>query len=118
MAKRKKGVIPPHLKKYLFKKGRAARRKVKRVVRRARSRLRRKNPSGLRHARRQLSRVVYAIITADRGKTRLTYDGRHFSRRHAPRKFPTLSMAEATARRLLKQYPVLRSYKVYVRTSH
>ncbi len=141
MAKPKKGVIPPQLKKYLFK-----RRKAKRAIekiRRARlaldrktgrvSRLRRKNPVGhsrvgvrrLRHALAKTRRAsapkvrrVYGIITATRGGTRLHYDGRHFSKTHAPRKFPTLSAAEQTARVLLKKFPVLRGYAIEVRLSH
>lgn len=123
MAKPKKGVIPPQLRKYLFKR-RAKKKAATRVARRSRyrrarvARPRRRNPSGIRRARRALSRTVYGIITAERGGIRLMYDGRHFSRAHAPRKFPTLSLAESTARRLLKQYPVLRGYKVYIRTTH
>lgn len=125
MAKPKKGVVPPQLKKYLFKKRRASRlSEIKTAIAHEKARIatarihakRRRNPK--RPSRRGTARRVYGIITATRGGTRLTYDGRHFSKRHAARKFPTLALAESTARHLLKKYPVLRGYQIHVRLSH
>lgn len=113
MAKPKKGVIPPHLRKFLFKKGKAKRSSTRR---------RRKNPPTAFASRRRrhgktLTRRVYAIITATRAGKRLHFDGQHFSAKHAARKFVTLELATAKAKQLLKTFPVLRGYQVHVRLS-
>lgn len=141
MAKPKKGVIPPQLRKFLFKKGRGKTRRKRgtsralraiekiRASRRALDRRIGRNPLRRHTSVRRLTRRrqanpgspirrVYAIITATKGKTRLRYDGRHFSRAHAARKFITLAVAEAKARQLLKQFPVLRHYQIHIRMAH
>lgn len=153
MAKPKKGVIPPHLKKFLFKKGRkkkSVRRRSrrldmqaalnragrgkkgvsKRFARAAVLARRAKNPSGyaashrnallrrLRAARRARpapKRQLLTIITATKGGKCLSFDGAHFSNKHAPRKFPSISAADQKARELIRKFPILRSYAIHVR---
>lgn len=55
------------------------------------------------------------MLLASRGGTVLRYDGRNFSARGRAKLFGTLLGAYRKGESLLRRYPVLRTYKLYVR---
>lgn len=61
------------------------------------------------------SRPLLFIITAQKGVgKKMHFDGTNFSERARVSTFPTMNAAETKAQGLLKQYPVLRSYRVMI----
>lgn len=105
--------VPPQLRPYLFTKGRRKGRrkgKIKRVVRRhrvMRVRRRRRNPL-------QAPSVQHFIFARRGGGQRLHYNGEKFTTNGAPAYFRYKAQAETIARELLRKFPVLRTYDVYV----
>lgn len=112
MAKAKKGVIPPHLKKFLFKKGRhkrvAARRTVARrkpVKRRIiKKRARKVNPS-------LASRQYIKLIAFRAGGPAMHFDGKKFTTNGKPLPFTNEGAAQNIAQLLANQFPILHKYK-------
>ena|SRR6266487_4525539 len=98
MAKAKKGVMPPALKKYWAKH----RRGKKTVATKKKRRVRRKNPSGL------------FKLVAKKGSQRLTFNGMKFSSSAVGAVlFSNKGAAQAIAQRMVNQHPSLRTYKFY-----
>lgn len=140
MKRKRKGRVPPHLKKYLFKKGRrkvrAKKRKVsvtrKKLLRtrakqwrayakkqpdavvpeRYRKRPRRYNPSGRMQAGGMRERY---IIVAKRGPKTLRFTGTKFSDSGKATQFALKAQAMHTAKSLLSQYRILIKWDIYVK---
>lgn len=104
--------VPPQLRAYQFRKGRRApgarvrrarsvRRRTKRVIRR------RRNPL-------QAPAVQHFIFARRGGGARLHYNGEKFTSNGKPAYFTYKTQAEGIARELIRKYPVLRTYDVYV----
>lgn len=53
-------------------------------------------------------------LVAVRGKTRLYYDGQNFSHKGSARLYPSIGAAKAIGKGLVRHYPVLRAYRLYV----
>lgn len=106
----RKSRVPPQLRRYLFRKGhgRVKRRAAKRVKRR-------RNPL-------QAPAPASHFIFARRGGgKRLHYDGVKMTSNGKPVYFTSKVRAEVTATDLIRKFPILRTYDVYVsdrRTKH
>lgn len=60
-------------------------------------------------------RPLLFIITAQKGSgKKMHFDGKNFSQRARISTFPTMSAAEDKAKSLLKQFSILRSYRVMI----
>jgi hypothetical protein len=130
-ARRRKGRVPPHLRRYLFKKGHRGARRARRrnparkkrsgaglrtyeqrittVKRRKNPKRRRRNPSRSARAR------GWMLIAQGPGGRRLKYDGVKFSD-HAkhPRSYPNIGAARLAATALRRAYgSVLHRYSLY-----
>lgn len=55
------------------------------------------------------------VVTAQKGRTTLVYDGRKFISRGKGKQFRSFREAINCGRRLLSEYPVLHSYRVFAR---
>lgn len=131
--KRRKGVVPPQLRKFLFKKGhKAVRRKAPRKSRRKRTRVR---APAIRTPAQKRTFLAYArsrgavvgrrrrrnpvagryIITAEKGRLKLHYNGSKMTDRGRSKKYPSQIAAKTHALQLVHRYPVLNSWSVYVR---
>lgn len=68
-----------------------------------------------RHRRRNIRRAATRFfILAVKGKESLYYNGTHFSSKRDVRYYVSKEVAKSTAKHLLRTYPVLRTYDVYV----
>jgi hypothetical protein len=56
-----------------------------------------------------------AMLIASRGPNTLRYDGKNFTSSGRPKLFGTMLSAYRKGEHLLKRFPVLRAYKLYVR---
>jgi len=103
--------VPPQLRPYLFRKGRSKvrRRRVRAVKPRRAVRLKRRRRNPLQ------APAVSHFIYARRGGKALHYDGVKFTSNGKPVYFRSRAQAEHTARELLRKFPVLRTYDVYVK---
>lgn len=71
--------------------------------------------SSVRTVRRTNPRGGAVILTAERGRTVLRYDGRNFSSKGRAKRFSSITSAYRRGEHLLRNYPVLRGYRLYVR---
>jgi hypothetical protein len=67
-----------------------------------------------RTKRRVNPRPLLYIITAKASGKKMHYDGEKFSERARVKTFPTAHAADQTAQKLLRQFPILRKYRVFI----
>lgn len=60
-------------------------------------------------------RAHSALLIAKKGATTLYYDGRHFSASGKRKCFGSQMAAYAKGERLLARFPILKTYKLYVK---
>jgi hypothetical protein len=104
MVKHKKGVVPPHLRKYLFSKGRH----------RAKGKRRRATKA---HRKPATVHTIPSVLAIRKNGTLLRFDGKNFVRKAKPQHFRTMQQAERKGRALLRRFPVLRQYQMMVRSA-
>lgn len=76
---------------------------------------RRKNITAPTKGRFPNPRPLLFIVTAKKGSgKKMHFDGKNFSERPRVKTFGTMVEAEAKARQLLKSFPILRTYKLFV----
>jgi hypothetical protein len=69
-----------------------------------------------RHRRRNTAKRItpYFILIAEKGGKRLYFDGHHFTQRRAAYHFHSQRAAINQGRVLLREYPVLKPYRLFV----
>lgn len=100
MKRKRKGRVPPQLKRFVFRKGHR-RMKMKRRI------ARRRNPL-------QAPAISHYIFARRGGGQRLHFDGIKFTTNGKPAYFRLKTQAETTAKELIRKFPILRTYDVYV----